>query len=82
MTVPVKKLRDVAQVIMGTSPKGHTYNTAGEGIPLLNGPTEFGERHPDCTVFTNAPVKECGAGDLIFCVRGSTTGRMNWADKV
>jgi len=80
--MPFKKLRQVAQVLMGTSPKGHTYNSVGEGLPLLNGPTEFGERHPACTSFTSASVKECEAGDLIFCVRGSTTGRMNWADKV
>jgi len=67
---------------MGTSPKGHTYNAGGEGTPLLNGPTEFGDTYPECTIFTTASVKECAKGDLIFCVRGSTTGRMNWADKV
>ena len=81
MTLQLKKLREVAHVIMGTSPKGHTYNTAGEGMPLLNGPTEFGAKYPECTVFTTASVKECESGDLIFCVRGSTTGRMNWADR-
>lgn len=66
---------------MGTSPKGYTYNSVGEGLPLLNGPTEFGNKYPECTSFTTASVKECQPGDLIFCVRGSTTGRMNWADK-
>ena len=74
-------LSSVAKIIMGTSPKGDTYNTLGNGLPLINGPTEFGEDHPDCTIFTNKSLKECEAGDLIFCVRGSTTGRMNWADK-
>lgn len=72
----------VAEVIMGTSPEGHTYNETGEGLPLLNGPTEFGERHPDCSIYTTASKKECQTNDLIFCVRGSTTGRMNWADKI
>ena len=81
MTVPVKRIREIAEVIMGTSPKGHTYNHAGEGMPLLNGPTTFGESHPECSLYTTASVKECKPGDLIFCVRGSTTGRMNWADK-
>ncbi len=66
---------------MGTSPQGDTYNNVGEGLPLLNGPTEFGQSHPHCTLFTTASVRECNAGDLIFCVRGSTTGRMNWADR-
>jgi type I restriction enzyme S subunit len=77
----LKKLREVSFVVMGTSPKGHTYNSVGEGLPLLNGPTEFGDRHPSCTLFTTNSVKECETGDLIFCVRGSTTGRMNWADR-
>ena len=67
---------------MGTSPKGHTYNDVGDGLPLLNGPTEFGDSHPECSAYTTASVKECEPGDLIFCVRGSTTGRMNWADKI
>ncbi len=66
---------------MGTSPKGVTYNTDGTGAPLLNGPTEFGPVHPDCTLFTTAPVRVCEPYDLLFCVRGSTTGRMNWADR-
>ncbi len=82
MTVPVKRIQDLAEVIMGTSPKGHTYNETGDGMPLLNGPTEFGDNHPQCSLFTTASVKECEPNDLIFCVRGSTTGRMNWADKV
>ena len=25
--------------------------------------------------------KHCVEGDLLFCVRGSTTGRMNWANQ-
>lgn len=82
MSAAVKSIREVAEVVMGTSPKGHTYNDADEGLPLLNGPTEFGESHPECSVYTTASVKECEPGDLIFCVRGSTTGRMNWADRV
>jgi type I restriction enzyme S subunit len=81
MNMPVKKIRDVAELVMGTSPRGLTYNDAAEGLPLLNGPTEFGESHPECSLYTTASVKECEAGDLLFCVRGSTTGRMNWADR-
>ena len=82
MTGPNERLADVATIIMGTSPKGDTYNEAGEGMPLLNGPTEFGPSFPTCTLYTTDSKKECRPGDLIFCVRGSTTGRMNWADKV
>ena len=73
-------LGEVATIVMGTSPKGTTYNHEGIGSPLLNGPTEFGEIHPRCTLYTTDSKKECQIGDLIFCVRGST-GRMNWADQ-
>jgi type I restriction enzyme S subunit len=75
------RLDNLANVIMGLSPSGETYNEAGIGTPLLNGPTEFGETFPHCTVYTTDPKRICKKGDLIFCVRGSTTGRMNWADK-
>ena len=74
-------LHKVATITMGTSPKGITYNRDGIGLPLLNGPTEFGEAHPHCTLYTTDSKRECKAQDLIFCVRGSTTGRMNWADQ-
>ena len=66
---------------MGTSPNGETYNRDEIGLPLLNGPTEFGEIHPHCTLYTTDSKRECESHDLIFCVRGSTTGRMNWADQ-
>jgi type I restriction enzyme S subunit len=75
------ELQAVAALVMGTSPKGDTYNHEGVGEPLLNGPTEFGPVHPDCTLYTSAPVRMGESGDLLFCVRGSTTGRMNWADR-
>ena len=73
-------LHKVATITMGTSPKGTTYNHEGIGLPLLNGPTEFGDIHPHCTLYTTDSKKECRTGDLIFCVRAST-GRMNWADQ-
>ena len=75
-----KKLGEVCDVIMGQSPDGKTYNTEGKGVPLINGPVEFG---PDCfsrtikSKFTTQPTKYCKEGDLILCVRGSTTGRTN-----
>jgi type I restriction enzyme S subunit len=83
MTISAAKvsLVETAKVIMGQSPSGATYNETGDGLPLLNGPTEFGTSHPTCTLFTTDSRRECEAGDLIFCVRGSTTGRMNWADR-
>lgn len=75
------KIGDIADLIMGQSPLGETCNEVGQGVPLLNGPTEFGENHPRPVQFTTDPRKFAEPGDLLFCVRGSTTGRMNWADQ-
>jgi len=76
-----KVLGEVAVINMGQSPKGDSYNELGQGKPLLNGPTEFGPYHPSPKTWTSTPTKLCKQGDLLFCVRGSTTGRMNWADQ-
>lgn len=74
-------LNDIAEIVMGQSPSGKTCNKSGIGVPLLNGPTEFGNRHPYPVQYTTDPKKLAQSGDLLFCVRGSTTGRMNWADQ-
>ena len=74
------ELGDVAQIIMGQSPLGETVSN-DQGIALLNGPTEFGSHHPTPVQFTTDPRKFAEPGDILFCVRGSTTGRMNWADQ-
>jgi type I restriction enzyme S subunit len=66
---------------MGQSPKGDECNLSGEGCPLLNGPTEFQLIHPLPVQWTINPKKISKSGDLLFCVRGSTTGRMNWSDQ-
>jgi type I restriction enzyme S subunit len=77
----LKKLDEVSPINMGQSPPGESYNTFGDGVPLLNGPTEFGEKHPTPAQWTTAPTKLCKPGDILLCVRGATTGRLNWADK-
>jgi type I restriction enzyme S subunit len=79
--VDAVRLIDVAEVLMGQSPPGSSYNTKGKGTPLLNGPTEFGERYPTEKQWTTEPTRVCEAGDILFCVRGATAGRLNRADK-
>ena len=76
----VKELQKVSKIIMGQSPPGHSYNKKGEGTPLLNGPTEFGEKNPVTIQWTTIPKKKSEDGDILICVRGATTGRMNWSD--
>jgi type I restriction enzyme S subunit len=74
-------LEDLAFIEMGQSPPGETCNQDGIGLPLLNGPTEFGGYNPTPVQFTTDPRKYAYQDDILFCVRGSTTGRMNWADQ-
>ena len=75
------KLGEIAEIIMGQSPAGETCNENGNGIPLLNGPTEFGSHYPTPVQFTIDAKKLSKVDDILFCVRGSTTGKMNWADR-
>lgn len=70
-------LGSVADVIMGQSPTGTSYNRKRQGVPLINGPTEFTNRNPVKVQWTTRPTKMCKKGDLLLCVRGSSTGRYN-----
>ena len=75
------QLSDFCRITMGQSPKGDECNSSEVGSPLLNGPTEFQLIHPLPVQWTTNPKKYSKPGDLLFCVRGSTTGRMNWSDQ-
>lgn len=78
----MEQLAAMARVTMGQSPDGSSYNEIGKGVPLINGPVEFSSGPLGLTVetkFTTEPTKFCDPGDLILCVRGSTTGRTNVA---
>lgn len=77
----IASFSDIATVTMGQSPEGDDCNNEGVGKPLLNGPTEFGFYSPSPIQWTTNGKKHCVEGDLLFCVRGSTTGRMNWANQ-
>lgn len=81
-TVNYIRLGKISNITMGQSPHGSTYNDKGIGMPLINGPVEFGETSFSKTVlskWTTKPTKTCNEGDIIICVRGSTTGRLNIA---
>jgi type I restriction enzyme, S subunit len=81
MNPKLSKLGDLVTIMMGQSPPGDSYNQEGKGEPLLNGPTEFGAIHPTERQWTTSPKKRCQPGDILFCVRGATAGRLNIADK-
>ncbi|WP_248887926.1 restriction endonuclease subunit S [Escherichia coli] len=71
----------IAEIIMGQSPKGEEVNNEGIGLPLLNGPTEFTDRYPLPVQHTAFEKKTSLPGDILFCIRGSTTGKMNYSDQ-
>ncbi len=75
-------LGNCGEIIMGQSPPGTSYNRSGVGSPLINGPTEFTELHPVKVQWTTQPARFCLPGDLLICVRGSSTGRTNYADEI
>lgn len=74
-------LGSVANIVMGQSPNGDSYNDKGLGEPLLNGPTEFGKKYPKEKQYTTNPKKFSKYGDILFCVRGATAGKLNYSDK-
>lgn len=69
------RLESIADVVMGLSPTGDSYNSDGAGVPLVNGPVEYGEYFPVRTKWTTSATRMAAHHDLILCVRGSTTGR-------
>lgn len=81
MSYSIGSIADLATIEMGQSPRGEMVRRTPTGLPLLNGPTEFGQQHPVPAQWTDAGVRFARAGDILFCVRGSTTGRMNRADQ-
>jgi type I restriction enzyme, S subunit len=76
----LSRLSDCGEVIMGQSPPGSSYNAKSLGAPLINGPTEFTDRYPIKIQWTTQPARFCKTGDLLICVRGSSTGRTNYAN--
>jgi type I restriction enzyme, S subunit len=65
----VNSLESVSSVEMGLSPDSESYNVNGIGVPLINGPVEFGEYFPIKSKWTTSPTRMARKGDLIFCVR-------------
>lgn len=74
------ELSSVAEVQMGTAPAGSSYNNSGEGVPLIAGAGDYGERYPVSKKWTTAATRLTKPGDLIVCVR-ATIGDLNWADR-
>ena len=73
-------LPDVAEIVMGQSPPGDTYNEMGDGLPFFQGKAEFGEVSPIARKWCNAPKKIAEAGDILMSVR-APVGPTNLANE-
>jgi restriction endonuclease S subunit len=76
----VASLEDVADVIMGQSPDGKTYNQDGIGLPFMQGSAEFGEHYPRPDKWCSEPKKIAEPGDLLLSVR-APVGDTNFANQ-
>ena len=74
------RLGEVAEIIMGQSPPGETYNESGDGLPFFQGVADFNYRHPAPRVFCSAPSRIAVPGDILLSVR-APIGRVNVADR-
>ncbi|WP_020395676.1 restriction endonuclease subunit S [Thiolinea disciformis] len=75
----VKELHQIANITMGQSPEGSSYNEEGKGIVFFQGSTDFGIRFPNIRQYTTEPSRLAKAGDILLSVR-APVGTMNIAD--
>ena len=72
-------LSDVANITMGQSPDGSSYNEDGKGVIFYQGSTDFGLRFPDIRQYTTAPSRYANKGDILMSVR-APVGALNIAN--
>lgn len=72
------KLCDIANITMGQSPAGESYNDAGDGLFFYQGRTDFGLRFPTPRMYTTAPTRFAQKGDILLSVR-APVGDLNFA---
>lgn len=71
-------LSDIAEITMGQSPKGDTYNEDGVGTVFFQGRAEFGFRFPTRRLCTTEPKRMAQTNDALMSVR-APVGDMNVA---
>ena len=74
------RLDEVANVTMGQSPPGSTYNDQGNGLPFIQGNGEFGIDHPTPNKWCSEPRKVAQRGDVLLSVR-APVGATNIANR-
>lgn len=71
-------LSDIADITMGQSPSGSSYNEDGTGTIFFQGRAEFGFRFPTVRLYTTEPKRMACANDTLMSVR-APVGDLNVA---
>ena len=71
-------LSDIADITMGQSPSGSSYNEDGKGSVFFQGRAEFGFRFPTIRLYTTEPKRMACANDTLMSVR-APVGDLNVA---
>lgn len=71
-------LHDIANITMGQSPAGESYNEDGNGMVFYQGCTDFGTRFPSIRKYTTEPTRFAKKGDILLSVR-APVGTLNIA---
>ena len=73
------KLKDIADITMGQSPKGKSYNNKKDGKAFLQGRKTFGRMYPTIDTWTTEPKKIAKSGNVLMSVR-APVGDINIAN--
>lgn len=71
-------LSDIADITMGQSPSGSSYNEDGDGTVFFQGRAEFAFRFPTICLFTTEPKRMAYANDT-FNIAWAPVGDLNVA---
>lgn len=75
------RLGDVANIVMGQSPKGEATTDDPSYTPLIGGAADMGKRCPKASRYTKIPTKLSSDRDVILCIR-ATLGHPIYSDGV
>ena len=71
-----KKLHEIAEVVMGSSPKSEFYNNDKQGLPFHQGVGSYGTRFVDDNVYSTSITRLAKPNSILFSVR-APVGRLN-----
>lgn len=76
----VSRLYEIADILMGQSPKSEYYNEFGEGMPFHQGVSNYGYRFPMHKTYCTQALRVAKKGSILVSVR-APVGRLNIADR-